>query len=610
MLEILGIVLLCNINKKNAKMRGKKPGGYIGLTIGLWIGMEIIGAAIGTVLQLGLGVYVLAIAFALIGGFASWYISKNVNTAPTSKTCDNNAYDYKQKTEVWHAVKSNESVIHEEEPSKRTVEDTIKHSQEPEERLDDTVKESYKGESTVQTQLGKESFPAHTMTAVWFAAAIAGSWVPILIMHVLFREVFLGSNIVYNTRVPFLISYIMLGIGVYLMLQRERLYKWISIGVFTTSMIISAFSSIAYKSLIVRYSLGSYYLTEQVNVFDGFGRALGSAMLSTIAACGLALLFDYLWSEKEEKRRICKTGWIAAAGVLLADIICAELEPKMGANVTTSEASLNIIIGHIAGAAALALTVLFLYIVCVKKEKIIKLRGWPFVWCILCSLGMFSSLFITFAPNQAYSMQILFSIAALVGFIMLLCHRRLGFFIITAGAFVSLLSQFLASSDGITYGALYGTTYYASAVGESVTMFTASLSGVLTIIITWISIQRSWRESALGYNFELQNKGKCEMVPVFPKAAAIINLVLCSLAFIISLGMLISLNFQTVFSVSMVLSMTGISLSICAIPSLFSKYVPYKQWMNILMQVMFFVICSVILSILLVNIFNSIVLPK
>lgn len=77
MLEILGIILLSNKDKANAIKRERKPGGFVGLTIGLWFGLELIGGMIGSAAGLELGAYGLAILFAAIGGVVSYLIAKN-----------------------------------------------------------------------------------------------------------------------------------------------------------------------------------------------------------------------------------------------------------------------------------------------------------------------------------------------------------------------------------------------------------------------------------------------------------------------------------------------------------------------------------------------------
>jgi hypothetical protein len=77
MLEIMAIVWLCNVNKKNALKRGRKPGGFIALTVVLWIGLEMTGGVVGALAGMELGIYLLAILFAGIGALTSYLIAKN-----------------------------------------------------------------------------------------------------------------------------------------------------------------------------------------------------------------------------------------------------------------------------------------------------------------------------------------------------------------------------------------------------------------------------------------------------------------------------------------------------------------------------------------------------
>lgn len=82
MLEIIGLILLCNVNKKNAVAAGKSGGGAIGMTIGLWIGLEMVGAFIGGAADLGMGSYILALVFGAVGGIASYAIAKTPSKKP------------------------------------------------------------------------------------------------------------------------------------------------------------------------------------------------------------------------------------------------------------------------------------------------------------------------------------------------------------------------------------------------------------------------------------------------------------------------------------------------------------------------------------------------
>ena len=50
MLEVFAVIGLCRLNRKNAIARGRRPGGYIALTIILWILFEFVGAIFGILL--------------------------------------------------------------------------------------------------------------------------------------------------------------------------------------------------------------------------------------------------------------------------------------------------------------------------------------------------------------------------------------------------------------------------------------------------------------------------------------------------------------------------------------------------------------------------------
>ena len=88
MLEVLAVIGLCRLNKRNAIARGKRPGGFIALTIVLWIVMEIIGFIVGTIVQyavsgdiestggLNLIVILFAYGFAGLGALISFLCAK------------------------------------------------------------------------------------------------------------------------------------------------------------------------------------------------------------------------------------------------------------------------------------------------------------------------------------------------------------------------------------------------------------------------------------------------------------------------------------------------------------------------------------------------------
>ncbi len=80
MLEIMAIIWLCNTNKKHAAQRGRKPGGFVALTVVLWVGLELLGLVIGVSTGMEAFMYLLAILFAGTGGLVSYLIAKNCRT--------------------------------------------------------------------------------------------------------------------------------------------------------------------------------------------------------------------------------------------------------------------------------------------------------------------------------------------------------------------------------------------------------------------------------------------------------------------------------------------------------------------------------------------------
>ena len=84
MIEIILLILLCNSNAKKVKARGRKPGMFVFLTIVLWVGMEFLGAIIGSVIAVFRSqdslflAYLMGLVFAVIGAVISVQIAKNV----------------------------------------------------------------------------------------------------------------------------------------------------------------------------------------------------------------------------------------------------------------------------------------------------------------------------------------------------------------------------------------------------------------------------------------------------------------------------------------------------------------------------------------------------
>ena len=79
MLEVFAVVSLCIVNKKNALARGRRPGGFIALTIVLWIVFELIGLIPAYIISENRIIAMfIGLMCAGIGGLISFLIAKNV----------------------------------------------------------------------------------------------------------------------------------------------------------------------------------------------------------------------------------------------------------------------------------------------------------------------------------------------------------------------------------------------------------------------------------------------------------------------------------------------------------------------------------------------------
>ena len=79
MLEFFAVFSLCRVNRRNAIARGRRPGGFIALTIILWVVFEIIGLIFGYVLfDNRYSAMFIGLMCAGLGGLISFLIAKFV----------------------------------------------------------------------------------------------------------------------------------------------------------------------------------------------------------------------------------------------------------------------------------------------------------------------------------------------------------------------------------------------------------------------------------------------------------------------------------------------------------------------------------------------------
>ncbi len=79
MIELIALIFLCRKTAQNAGLRGQSKAGAVAYTIGLWAGMEIMGAFQAVIVMTLFGIidqyYMLAVLWALTGAALGGYIA-------------------------------------------------------------------------------------------------------------------------------------------------------------------------------------------------------------------------------------------------------------------------------------------------------------------------------------------------------------------------------------------------------------------------------------------------------------------------------------------------------------------------------------------------------
>ncbi|NLJ70053.1 MAG: zinc ribbon domain-containing protein [Clostridiaceae bacterium] len=343
-------------------------------------------------------------------------------------------------------------------------------------------------------------FTVKPIRALWAAVWLIGIWLMTYIPHL-----FPDSNLIYCGSVSYNIVTVLLGTGMYLLMQKDVKYKVYAAGTMFMAVIIFLFNYFLLDVIV----LG----TLSVNLQDLFLSSISLAriiniFLRVLVAVSGTLLFTRLlrpekqresdfnsgtsnaWDAKDqvEKKKVCRTSLYTALVSMLVQLVYT---------ISTSRIYFErpILLVTLLFSCLLTATTLFLTPPAMQglstiKTKHIQLSGWGLVWCWLCVAGMFFSIAICIAtivnivpfPLYMFSSQFLMSIVSFTGFIMLLTKNRLGWYVILFGSYIALVGQFNESFNAV----MQGTTQYTP-------LLIGAISGGLNPLITWLSIRGAWR---------------------------------------------------------------------------------------------------------------------
>lgn len=690
MLEILAIIWLCNKNKANALARGRKPGGFVGLTIALWFGLEFIGVLIGLSAEMGLGTYVLGLVLAIIGGVISYVVAKNSKpgdyVVPSSVMAANavqNAQQLASPARIdivressmvgaivkWTFTLNGQEIGSLGNGQAMTVYSNLSQNvlvardaygteiaplifgaqsggfAEVHFKANRFIPESSSGllaPDAIQTQPAAVSGMAadavycikcgapigegmsfclqcgapraalpqygaavmgtaetgaapivpqppedRPMRAVWAAVIVFGAWVLMLLLQAV-----MGMGKVFNVSVAYILTDLLLGAGIYFIIRRELKFKLLGAGILVLEALMVTFN-IAAINVTSRYFGGMDGFFQYYMIWPH----LGYALITVVIAAGLALLFSFLWRNRLDKQRMCTIGWIAAGGIALYGIIRMLILylPYIGPLMPLA-VFFNNIIGYIIDGAVLGLSVMLLSGITQQRKDRLRLSVWAIVWCSLCSVGILATLITSIVGGILMPSLLILMLAALTGFILLLCGKRVGFFISLIAISVYLMSTFDTSLQQVLLGSAAAMTTLLSAV-----------IGTANPIITWFSIRRAWmgvaaQNGAAAYKWQPEGP---KTVRTFSKVITIIDLVIGTFFFILPFPFIIDDGFVTSMLASMLPGLAVVTFSIFALVSFFGKKSRYHAWLDVLMRVLFWIICAVIAGTLVMVAINA-----
>ena len=689
MLEVFAIIMLSNKNKANALARGRKPGGFQGLTVALWFGLEIVGFLIGIAAELGWGAYVLALVFAGVGGLISYLVAKNckpgdyvpqaaimtdafaLSAQPLAAPA---RIDIVRESSMVGAIVSwsftlngqyigslgngkamtvytgqSQNVLVAKDAYGTEIAPFAFGSQnggftEIHFKANRFIHERSRGllapvapqpvpaapqfvppaaEEAFCTSCGTplpegmlfctqcgapraavpqygaapqfappaavatEPLVARPMRAVWAALMVFGAWLLMMLL-----QAAMGKGTIYNSSAMYTMTSMLLGAGAYLMMQRGLKYKLIAAGILLAEAVMVTFNQAA---IIVT----SRFMGGLQDIFKAlsFWPVMGYTLITGAIAAGLALLFSYILRNAPDKKRTYATGWIAAGGIALYGIIrtLTVYLPALSSGIMMPANFATILIDWFMDAAVLGLSVMVLTGISLQKKARLRLSTWAIVWCALSSVGMLASVVISILERYPTPVLLILQLAALTGYILLLCGKRTGFFI----ALVAISAYLFGNFDFSLQRVLYGST------GDIETLLTA-IAGAANPIITWFSIRSAWLENRMpepGYAPAMPAQQK--QVKVFPKVTAIIVLVIGAGVLMLPLPFIIESGYAEGMGVCLLIGAVVTAFSAWAVVSLFGKRSKYHKWLDILIQVLFWIICAVVAGTLIVGTINA-----
>jgi hypothetical protein len=617
MLEILGLILLCNVNSKNAVKRGRNPGAFVVLTLALWIGMEILGAGIGAAADLEMGMYGLAILFAAIGAVASYLITKNCKPgtytdplqapangaapqggfcpmcgtafAAGSTVCANCGAPHPTLVE---APVSPEAPVPPEAPVSPEAPVPPQASIPPQApaptRMAAPVAPGgpVAQAQPVATQV-QAAVPADHTRAIRAGIVVAASWVILFLVQGIFHR-----GLQYNSTAAHFLSYALLATGVYLFSLGDKKLR-ITGGIFGAAFALTyALSSYA---LFIRLFLRTGYVYLSSSMSLPVDLLIRFIFMMLGAALVLAVT---MYARKVLKPSPSSPGVLVDAGAASVTFFVYQFIYSLVRRllVSSSASSLRLLSTFswsMVDGAVLFASVYFLYKLCTMDMKDLRLRGWGLVWAWigaiggLCSLVFLAYTGIVEKDSLNYASAFLLALFALAGYAMLLRGKRVGLYVILGGVGIVLVSHFASALE----------TVIISKDTEYLPLLVGSVVGAVNPVLAWLAVQYSSDDTTVPAR-SLGKPTSREMM--FHTVAAVVNIIM-GMIFILSIFSAIFSDGNIGILPIVIILPIGAVFVVCGIMALVlrrSKPEEYPNWMRVFGTVVSALSALVILFIL------------
>ncbi len=390
-----------------------------GLLLGLLLSNEV-GGFVGNI-----GAVISIFAGLILGGVFNIRASKEVNRCAAKLGIDKQDVAAARKhvrngTVAWSGGAASEDLTPESEPERKTASPR---------RL--------------------KQLPEKPARAVWAAALMVLGWLALVVLQAAF-----APRAAFSANAMYLTTMALLGAGVYLVTVKGLKFKLFGVSAGVIAVLLRSLSTVIAEQARRAVQLDVSRLFRSVAFADAFTENL----ICMLIPLGVALLMSAL--NKGVERRTRRVVW-AASVAYLACCVADVLIRSTNLLSSSLQSICSVAIGVFSEAACMLLVAIAVHALTCISSKHVRLHGVGLVWAWIATIAMaaalaYSLMIVTGATGMrnatVSAAQLALTLCGLIGYIMLLCKRRVGLYMILIGAGVLLGAQFASSLSVVIVG--------------------------------------------------------------------------------------------------------------------------------------------------------------